>query len=101
MSDTGGQRMRKAPSSPPTRQRRCSSGPVPSRARWPASSTTLTGDYTVLEPLGEGGMSVVLAAYDAQLDRHCNALPLWHQKRCSVSSRANPPLCTRLHPIRL
>ncbi|ATB41217.1 hypothetical protein CYFUS_006682 [Cystobacter fuscus] len=35
----------------------------------PASGTTLAGRYTVLQPLGEGGMSLVLAAYDAQLDR--------------------------------
>jgi tetratricopeptide (TPR) repeat protein/predicted Ser/Thr protein kinase len=30
---------------------------------------TLAGRYTVLEPLGEGGMGFVLAAYDSRLDR--------------------------------
>ncbi len=35
----------------------------------PAPGRTVAGRYTVLERLGEGGMSVVLAAYDARLDR--------------------------------
>ena len=35
----------------------------------PATGSVLGGRYTVLETLGEGGMSVVLAADDAQLDR--------------------------------
>ena len=35
----------------------------------PAPGRTLAGRYTVLDLLGQGGMGVVLAAYDARLDR--------------------------------
>jgi len=35
----------------------------------PPSGRTLAGRYMVLEQLGQGGMSVVVAAYDTRLDR--------------------------------
>jgi eukaryotic-like serine/threonine-protein kinase len=34
-----------------------------------APGRTLVGCYTVLDTLGQGGMGVVLAAYDSRLDR--------------------------------
>ncbi|NVJ15698.1 tetratricopeptide repeat-containing serine/threonine-protein kinase [Myxococcus sp. AM010] len=48
--------------------------PLPSRL---APGTLVAERYTVLRPLGEGGMGVVLAAYDARLDRRV-ALKLLH-----------------------
>ena len=35
----------------------------------PVSGQRLVNRYTVLKPLGEGGMGLVLAAYDERLDR--------------------------------
>jgi eukaryotic-like serine/threonine-protein kinase len=46
-------------------------------ARVPALGQTVAGRYTVLAVLGQGGMGVVLAAYDARLDRRV-ALKLLH-----------------------
>jgi eukaryotic-like serine/threonine-protein kinase len=47
---------------------------------------TLAGRYTVLQPLGQGGMGVVLAAYDALLDRRV-ALKLLQPRGLPTSSR--------------
>ncbi|WNG18998.1 tetratricopeptide repeat protein [Cystobacter fuscus] len=44
-----------------------------------APGRTLAGRYTVLDVLGQGGMGVVLAAYDARLDRRV-ALKLVHSR---------------------
>ncbi|HSP77080.1 MAG TPA: serine/threonine-protein kinase, partial [Myxococcaceae bacterium] len=46
-----------------------SSGSRPIDASTLAPGCTVAGRYTVLEWLGQGGMGVVLAAYDARLDR--------------------------------
>ncbi|HEX5746790.1 MAG TPA: serine/threonine-protein kinase [Archangium sp.] len=44
-------------------------GNAPVGASHPAPGQQLAGRYTVLELLGEGGMGLVLAAYDSRLDR--------------------------------
>ncbi|WP_051256208.1 serine/threonine-protein kinase [Cystobacter fuscus] len=66
-------------------------GPAPSEGERPtppvsggeglhvAPGRTLAGRYTVLDVLGQGGMGVVLAAYDARLDRRV-ALKLVHSR---------------------
>jgi serine/threonine-protein kinase len=43
--------------------------PSPARPTVPQSGQTLLSRYTVLGPLGEGSMGVVLSVYDARLDR--------------------------------
>ncbi|WP_375768803.1 tetratricopeptide repeat protein [Archangium gephyra] len=65
-------------------------GLLPSREEGPgalSSGSTLAGRYTVLHRLGQGGMGVVLAAYDARLDRRV-ALKLLRYERDSQGDGA-------------
>jgi serine/threonine-protein kinase len=51
----------------------------------PAPGQTLAGRYMVFEQLGQGGMGVVVSAYDTRLERRV-AIKLLHPERTSESS---------------
>jgi len=52
-----------------------------------APGNTLVGRYTVLNPLGRGGMGEVVAAYDSRLDRRLALKLLRRELDCSQSQR--------------
>jgi len=62
--------------------------PTPNDAAMPFSRGTALGRYLVLDPLGEGGMGVVLAAYDTTLDRRVALKLLRPRLSASIDNRS-------------
>ena len=75
-------------------------GPASSRPRMPQerlSRGTLVGRYVVLDVLGEGGMGVVYAAYDPELDRKV-AVKLLQSREQELLLREAQALARVTHP---
>src|SRR5688572_28928093 len=88
-------------------------GPVPPTVRPLARGDTL-GRYVILEPVGRGGMSIVYAAYDPELDRRValklllprgtrfdrsNAASLRLQREAQAIARVSHPNVIAVHDV--
>ncbi|HEX8433720.1 serine/threonine-protein kinase [Archangium sp.] len=76
----------RSPASPPPSQVLSDAPPPSAEPISPTPGRTLAGRYTVLNPLGRGGMGEVVAAYDSRLDRRV-ALKLLRRELDSSQSQ--------------